>query len=89
MNIDKHLLDTGKIMVCKINMSNDFLEQITLIEELATYMIQNETLLNAKSFREIIPNLMERIQPFISDENKTFTPLLNTINELNKKYINL
>lgn len=89
MNIDTDLLNEGKLLVSKINMSRDFLEQVTIIEELATLMIQNDVLLNASSFREIIPNLMERMQPFVPDENITFTPLLNTLNELIKEYINL
>lgn len=79
MNIDKDILLTAKLMVVKLNMTHILLEQIAILEELATYMIESDVLLNSQSFREIIPNKMGEFLPFIPAENKTYKPLLNTL----------
>ena len=86
MNIDKDILITAKLLVVKLNMTQILLEQIAILEELATYMIQNDTLLNSQSFREIIPNKMDEFLPFIPADNKTYKPLLNTLLTLIQYY---
>ena len=86
MNIDKDILITAKLLVVKLNISQILLEQIAILEELATYMIQNDTLLNSQSFREIIPNKTGEFLPFIPVENKTYKPLLNALVALIQYY---
>lgn len=79
MNIDKDILLTAKLLVVKLNMTQILLEQIAILEELATYMIESDVLLNSQSFREIIPNKMDELLPFIPAENNTYKPLLNAL----------